>query len=99
MVRFLLDQLDDPEVSARAMFGGHGIYRNGRMFALVYDEAVYMKVSDDEAETSERPPFRPNANQTIRSFREVDADELEDPDALAALLEEAERAATPPRKR
>ncbi|HVL64814.1 MAG TPA: TfoX/Sxy family protein, partial [Actinomycetota bacterium] len=36
LVRYLLDQLDDEEVSARRMFGGHGIYRDGRMFALVY---------------------------------------------------------------
>jgi DNA transformation protein and related proteins len=93
MVDFLLDQLDDPAVSARAMFGGHGIYRGGQMFGIVYDDAVYMKVSEEEARTSERPPFQPNAKQTLRSYREVLADELEDRDALQEFAARAQRAA------
>ena len=94
MVQFLLEQLDDERVTARAMFGGHGIYRSGHMFALVYDDVVYMKVSDDEAKASERPPFRPRPNQTFRSFRAITADELENRAALTSLVENAHRAAT-----
>lgn len=30
-------------VSARPMFGGHGIYLDGRMFALVSDDMLYLK--------------------------------------------------------
>lgn len=30
-------------VRARRMFGGHGLYREGRMFALVFDDTLYMK--------------------------------------------------------
>ena len=89
-----MDQLDDPGVIARAMFGGHGIYRDGHMFAIVYDDVVYMKMSDDEAKTSAREPFRPRASQTLWSYREVSADELEDRDALAVLARDAQRAAT-----
>ena len=33
-------------VSARAMFGGHGIYRDGIIFGLVIDDAFYLKVDD-----------------------------------------------------
>lgn len=33
-------------VSSRAMFGGHGIYRDGIIFGLVIDEAFYLKVDD-----------------------------------------------------
>lgn len=96
IVQYVLDQLQDPDVSARAMFGGHGIYRGGRMFALVYDEAVYMKVTDEEAKTSDREPFRPRPNQTFPTFREVSADELEDREVLVSLFGEAQRAATRP---
>jgi DNA transformation protein len=39
-------------VTIRAMFGGHGVYFDGRMIALVADQSVYLKV-DDEA----RPRF------------------------------------------
>ena len=99
MVQYLLDQLDDPSVSERAMFGGHGIYRDGRMFALVYDGTVYMKVSDEEAKTSDRAPFQPPTGQTIRTFREIGAEELEDRGLLAALVERAQRAASSPRSK
>ena len=33
-------------VSARAMFGGHGLYHDGLIFGIVMDEAVYLKVDD-----------------------------------------------------
>jgi DNA transformation protein len=33
-------------VSARRMFGGYGIYRQGLMFALVADDVLYLKVDD-----------------------------------------------------
>jgi DNA transformation protein len=96
LVEYLLDQLGDPEVSSRSMFGGHGIYRDGRMFALVYDGAVYAKVTEAEASTSTRPPFRPRPGQTMRTFRAVGADELEDRDALAGLAARAQEAAAAP---
>lgn len=92
-VAFLLDQLDDPGVTARSMFGGHGVYRGGRMFGIVYEDIVYMKMSEAEAKASGREPFRPRASQTLWSYREVTADELEDRDALAALARDAQRAA------
>jgi DNA transformation protein len=31
------------EVQVRRMFGGHGVYHDGRMFALVVDEVLYLK--------------------------------------------------------
>jgi len=75
MVGFLLDQLDDPAVTPRAMFGGRGIYRDGSMFAILYRVEVYMKTPQDEAFSS-REPLRPNARQTLRSYRPVCPDEL-----------------------
>ncbi len=51
-VAFLLDQLQlIGPVSARRMFGGHGIFLEGLMFALVSDETLYFKV--DEANRSD----------------------------------------------
>ena len=34
-------------VSARRMFGGHGIYHAGVMFALIADGQLYLKVDDE----------------------------------------------------
>jgi DNA transformation protein len=33
-------------VSARRMFGGYGLYRQGMMFALVAEDVLYFKVDD-----------------------------------------------------
>ena len=42
-------------VSARAMFGGHGLYKNGKMFAIVVDGELYFKVTDaNRADYKER---------------------------------------------
>jgi len=38
-IEYLLEQMQDVgPVNARAMFGGHGIYHDGIMFALVTDD-------------------------------------------------------------
>jgi DNA transformation protein len=46
----LLAQLGDPfthGATIRRMFGGHGIFCDGVMFALIADDAMYMKVDDE----------------------------------------------------
>jgi DNA transformation protein len=46
-VEFLIDQLQPlGGVSARAMFGGWGVYLDGRMFALVAEDTLYIKADD-----------------------------------------------------
>lgn len=37
------------DVRARRMFGGHGLYHRDLMFALVADEALYLKADDESA--------------------------------------------------
>lgn len=34
-------------IEAKRMFGGHGIYRDGRMFALVADDVLYLKADEE----------------------------------------------------
>jgi DNA transformation protein len=34
-------------VKVRRMFAGHGLFREGLMFALIYDETLYLKVDDE----------------------------------------------------
>ncbi|HSD18301.1 MAG TPA: TfoX/Sxy family protein [Thermomonas sp.] len=51
MSREYLDYLHDlfsafAAVTTRAMFGGHGVYRDGVIIALVIDETLYLKVDD-----------------------------------------------------
>lgn len=47
-------------VSARKMFGGYGLYRDGLMFALIAEDELYFKVDRDnmaEFETMHSHPF------------------------------------------
>ena len=44
-VEHVIDLLHDfGGVSARRMFGGYGLYRRGVMFALVFEDVLYLKV-------------------------------------------------------
>jgi DNA transformation protein len=84
---FVLDQLREVDgVSARAMFGGHGLYRDARMFGIVFKGRFYLKVSAatrPRFEEAGMKPFRPSAKQTLRSYFEVPADVVESPAELA----------------
>lgn len=35
-----------PLITARGMFGGHGIYKDGIIFGLIVDDQLYFKVDD-----------------------------------------------------
>lgn len=58
---FVLEQMTGiPGIGKRAMFGGYGIYRDGLMFALIADEALYFKANDhlaDDFTALGLPPF------------------------------------------
>ena len=46
-------------VSARKMFGGYGLYREGLMFALVADDELFFKTDADNVAQFERVGSRP----------------------------------------
>jgi DNA transformation protein and related proteins len=89
-VKYVLQQLAGwGEVSVRRMFGGAGLYRGGTMFGLVADDVAYLKVDDSNRDDFVRAgsaPFEPYPEKiktTIRSYYEIPAEVLEDPDELA----------------
>jgi DNA transformation protein len=52
-IPFVQELLEDwASVSARRMFGGHGLYHEGLMFAIVMDQRLYLKADEDN-----RPEF------------------------------------------
>jgi DNA transformation protein and related proteins len=90
---FILDQLSDLRgVTARAMFGGHGLYQRAQFFGIIHKGRLYFKVT---AATTPRykahgmKSFRPNAKQTLTSFYEVPVDVIEDAEALTEWATEA----------
>lgn len=92
---YVVDQLGPfGAVTARRMFGGAGLYREGLFFGLVADDTLYLKVDDasrPEYEAAGMGPFRPFSagKDYALGFYEVPADVLEEPEELARWAEKA----------
>ncbi len=75
------------DVRARAMFGGHGIFLDDLMFALIASDTLYLKVDDGNRasyETLGIKPFRPSADRPMTmSYYPPPEDVFEDEEKLA----------------
>ena len=94
---FVLEQLDAAgpgDIDARRMFGSLGLYRRDTFFGIISRGHLYLKTDDATRPTYEArgmEPFRPSPRQTLKHYYEVPIDVLEDPETLAAWVDEAIR--------
>ena len=83
---FVLDQLHDLDrVTCRRMFGGYGLYQGKIFFGILYKGRLYFKTDASTRHSYLEigmKPFRPNAKMTLKTYYEVPADIIEDPDQL-----------------
>ena len=90
---FVIDQLADLRgLTCRAMFGGHGLSRQGTFFGIIHKDRLYFKVSQATVALYQNhgmKPFKPNAKQTLKSFYEVPVDVIEDAEQLTEWAEQA----------
>lgn len=75
-LEFLLDQFSGwGGVTARKMFGGAGLYRDGKMFGLIAGDVAYLKVDDSNRQDFVQAgagPFKPYADQDVSmSYYEI----------------------------
>jgi len=90
---FALEQLQRtiPNVRARSMFGGVGVYAGDLFFGLMDDDVLYFKVDDSNRSRFEERgmgPFRPYGDGgEVMQYYEVPADVLEDIDMLSSWVE------------
>ena len=96
---FLIEQLHDLDgVSTRAMFGGHGLYLDGRFFTIISGGRIYFRTDEKSRRaytargmTALSPPHgRPRGPRTVDRNFELPPEILEDP---AQLVLWARRAA------
>jgi DNA transformation protein and related proteins len=85
-------------VSARRMFGGHGIYRDGLMFALVAGDVLYLKADGEnrrEFEDAGSEPFSYEARRkrVILSYWRAPEESLESREAMQSWARTAFAAA------
>ncbi|HSE28005.1 MAG TPA: TfoX/Sxy family protein [Gemmatimonadales bacterium] len=92
-----------PAVTGRAMFGGVGIYSDGRIFALVDDDILYLKADDltrPDFEAEGMGPFRPfGPDGEVMQYWRLPDGVLEDTELLAPWVEKAVAVAGRARRR
>ncbi|MCP4329364.1 MAG: TfoX/Sxy family protein [Alphaproteobacteria bacterium] len=98
-VEFLLEQLAPlGPVTARAMFGGHGIYLDGAMFGIVDGDGFYIKGDDLNRASLEdagmdRFAYESKGRPMTMSYYAVPGDALDEPEVLLPWVESAIAAA------
>lgn len=86
---YLLEQLTPlGGVRARRMFGGAGLYREGRMFALIADDRLFVKVDEVSCERfvqAQCTPFsyaKKGGKTVVMSYYAIPDEALGDQDEL-----------------
>lgn len=79
----------NPNISARPMFGAHALYFQGKIFAILEDGEIFLKVSPDTLPDFEKRDSRPfsypkkdGSIQYMRGYWLAPQDILEDYDLL-----------------
>jgi DNA transformation protein len=90
-------------VTARAMFGGNGLFKGGVMFGLISDGELYFKVNDEnrpdfEAKKSQPFTYEARGRKIALSYWFVPEDILEEPVELQQWAAKAYAAAVKARK-
>ncbi len=86
-------------VAARAMFGGFGLYRDGLMFALIFDDTLYLKADEatkGEFEAEGLGPFvygTKAGKNTVMSYWRAPERCLDDPEEMTQWCRKAYTAA------
>jgi DNA transformation protein len=102
---YVLEQLNRavPPVRARAMFGGVGLYAADVFFALIADDALYVRTDDATRPAFESlgmPPFRPfDEHGPVMSYYQLPEEILENSDALRDWVDRAIASARTARRR
>lgn len=91
---YVLDQLSSWRgVSSRKMFGGVGLYKEGKMFGLIAGDQLFFKVDETNKDSyieAGSQPFKPYADKaTTMSYYEIPIDILEQPEELVLWAEKS----------
>jgi len=104
-VNYLLELLEDfAGVSAKRMFGGHGLFRDGLMFGLVADSTLYLKVDKQnkpEFEARDLGPFMYEGKRgkpISMSYHQAPEEVLDNADDMIEWAESAYAAAVRSKK-
>ncbi len=82
------------DITAKSMFGGYGIYKDGVIVAIIVDDELYFKVDKTnqpqyESHDSEPFTYMGKGKQVKMSYWKVPLDIMENEGELAAWLEKS----------
>jgi DNA transformation protein len=85
-------------ITTRAMFGGHGVYFEGRIIGIVIDDEVYFKADDQTRSAFEAAGCAPfvyesGGKRVAMSYWSLPADAMDSPQAFAPWAKRANEAA------
>lgn len=92
---YVLEQLARvrPDLRSRAMFGGVGVYAGDRIFGLIDDDVLYLKVDDVNRgafEAAGMGPFQPfGPGGEVMQYYELPDGVLDEPDELRPWVDGA----------
>jgi DNA transformation protein and related proteins len=100
---YVADQLAGVgDVVLKRMFGGVGLYFDGKMFGLIDDDTTYLRVDDAtrpeflKRKMSPFHPMRRDPTKVSQNYYQLPAEVLEDSEALVAWAKRAIQAARSP---
>lgn len=94
-IDYILELLSpNGEITARSMFGGHGIYKNGIIFALIISDELYFKVDESNEPQyrkldSEPFTYEAKGKKTTMPYWKVPIEILEDENRIGAWLNQS----------
>jgi len=96
-LEYILDQLSlFGEVNPKKMFGGVGLFHNGKMFGMLGGVTFRLKVDDTNRSDYEAKGMQPHSSGSKKKgmpYWEVPADVIEDKEQLKQWAEKAYQAA------
>ena len=96
--KYVCDQLHGAGgISARKMFGEYGLYRHGKIVALIADNQLFVKPTPAGEAVLGTPTYGP-PYPGAKPFFNV-SDLLDDPEWLVRLIEATDAALPPPKKK
>lgn len=96
--KYVCDQLHAAGgIAARKMFGEYGLYRHGKIVALIADNQLFVKPTPEGAAVLGTPTYGP-PYPGAKPFFNV-SDLLDDPEWLVRLIEATDAALPPPKKK
>lgn len=98
-VEFVIEQMTPfGRPTVRAMFGGYGVYRDDRIFAIIVDDRLYFKVGPTTRAEFEAKGLRPfccvaRGKTVTMSYFEAPPEVFEDPQDMRCWAQKAYAAA------